>query len=514
MNKYIKSIKILLIAAISVGFMQSCTNLDEEVYSNPTGKLILDDPANAVYLFGSAYTKLYNLYGSKFGCGMDCGTDLLVVPQRGGDWEDGGTWQRFHTLTWNDEDEYVTLVWNDCYSAISQINILIHQFESIEGFDGTEAIAELRALRAFYLWRLVDAFGNIPIVTDFPLEDNFLPEQSTRAEAYNFVVSELTEVIPLLSTETGIPMYGRMNYYAAKMLLAKLYLNAEVYTGTAQWAAAEKEIDDVLAGPFSLTGAWQDNFAADASASTENIFAIPFDMVEARTFEIHVFTLHYNIGDKWGLIGSPWNGLSAQESLYNLLAEDPNDARLEGLVYGEQYDAAGVQYEDASYEKEGSVVVDPDGPGINLTPVINEIRPNCLRQAGARIAKFPFIEGSTASTSNDYPLMRLSDLLLMKAEVIWRQNGDNDSEALAYLNQVRVRSGAAEKTTLNAQTLIDERARELFAEGHRRTDMIRFGVYTDTRWEKPDVSPDYITLWPIPGRELELNSKLKQNPGY
>ena len=513
MNKYIKSLVFLLAIGSSIAFMQSCTNLEEEVFSNPTGELLLTDSDNVIYLFGSAYTKLYPLYGHKFGVGYDCGTDLLVVPQRGGDWEDGGQWHRYHWQTWTAKEDYIDHLWGNSYSGINQINTLIYQFENLDDFDASEPVAELRALRALFYWRLVDAYGNVPINDQFPLPEGFLSKTSPRADVYDFVESELLEVMPLLSKEAGASMYGRMNYYAAQMVLAKLYLNAEVYTGTAQLQKANTAIDNILSGPFSLTNSSTQNFTQDASGSSEIILGIAFDKVEAQPFEIHMFTLHYVLNDKFGITGGPWNGLSAQESLYNLLAEDSNDARINGLLFGEQYMVNGEQYQDESYEKPGGVVEDPDGPGLNLTPEVNELRPNCLRQAGARIAKFPFIEGSNANTSNDFPIFRLSDVLLMKAEVLWRLGG-RDGEALGYLNQVRTRSNAAELSSIDAQTILDERARELFAEGHRRTDMIRFGVYTATRWEKPDVSPDYVNLWPIPDKEIQLNSNLDQNPGY
>jgi hypothetical protein len=515
MNKYIKSLQIFLLAAFSVAIMQSCTNLDEEVFSSPTGKLLLADKENAIYLFGSAYTYLYPLYGHKFGMGYDCGTDLLCVPQRGGDWEDGGQWHRYHWQTWTAGEDYIRHLWQNAYYAINTVNRLIYQFQSLKDFDSDAAVAELKALRAFLYWRLLDAYGNVPIVDKFPLPDGFLPEQSTRQEVYNFVESELLDAMPSLSTETGVKYYGRMNYYTAQMVLAKLYLNAKVYTGTEQLEKANAAIDEVIKGGYTLTKNSSENFVADASGSTEVIFGIAYDRVEAKPFEIHVFTLHYNLQEKYGLSSKPWNGLCAQEYLYNVLAEDPNDTRINGLLYGFQFGTAGDTIKDASYEKSG-VAIDPDGAALNLTPQVNMLMPNCLRQAGARIAKFPFIAGSDGNTSNDFSIFRFADALLMKAEIVWRINGmkSDDSEALGYINQVRERSKAADATEITAQSILDERARELFVEGHRRTDMIRFGVYAEARWEKPDVSPDYVNLWPIPTSELLLNSNLTQNTGY
>jgi hypothetical protein len=141
------------------------------------------------------------------------------------------------------------------------------------------------------------------------------------------------------------------------------------------------------------------------------------------------------------------------------------------------------------------------------------LEPNCLRQAGTRVAKFPYIEGSDRYTSNDFPILRYADVRLMKAELLLRTDGDI-GEALNLVNEVRTRAGVDGFTELNYENLLAERGRELYAEGHRRSDMIRFGVYLNTRWEKDDVSPDHVTLWPIPKSQTDANPNLIQNPGY
>ena len=157
--------------------------------------------------------------------------------------------------------------------------------------------------------------------------------------------------------------------------------------------------------------------------------------------------------------------------------------------------------------------MDPDGAPLNLTPNINMLAPNCLRQAGARVAKFPFITGSDRYTSNDVPIFRYADVLLMKAEILMRSTGDMGS-ALTLVNEVRARANATPLSEITFESLLAERGRELYAEGFRRSDMIRFGVYLEPRWEKPDVSPSYVTLWPIPQSQIEANQNLDQNDGY
>jgi hypothetical protein len=141
------------------------------------------------------------------------------------------------------------------------------------------------------------------------------------------------------------------------------------------------------------------------------------------------------------------------------------------------------------------------------------LEPKCLRQAGTRVAKFPFIKGSDRYTSNDFPIFRYADVLLMKAEALMRSGGDIGL-ALSLVNEVRARANATPLTELTYENLLAERGRELYAEGFRRSDMIRFGVFLNERWEKPEVSPSYTELWPIPESQIQANPNLVQNDGY
>ncbi|MCX6234264.1 MAG: RagB/SusD family nutrient uptake outer membrane protein [Bacteroidetes bacterium] len=510
-------IKVLLISVFIGTFNQSCTKLDEKVYSDLTGDLFFQDQNNLIYAFGLAYTNLYDLVGHKYGMvGIDCGTDLLVVPQRGGDWFDGGEWHRWHRHTWTSTEAYVQRWWNSLYYGITTCNRLLLQFSIVEGVDTEPAIAELRALRALYYYWLLDLYGNVPIVNRFDVPTDYKPATNSRQEVYNFVESELLDVKDKLSKETGLMTYGRINFYTAQCILAKLYLNAEVYTGTPQWEKALAACDTIiLSGKYELSPDFFNNFIADASGSKEIILGVPFDMIEAPGFEIHLFTLHYNLVAKFGIITASWNGICAQEAFFNSFEE--TDLRRNGLLSGPQYNQDGTQIEDPSYEKfnpaDPTAPRDPDGPGLNLTPNVNMLEPNCLRQCGARIAKFPFIEGTERYTSNDFPIFRYADVLLMKAELLLRSGG-SAGEALDLVNQVRARASAVPFTEVTYENLLAERGRELYAEGHRRSDMIRFGTYYDIRWEKDAVSPNYVSLWPIPQSQIDVNPNLVQNTGY
>jgi hypothetical protein len=526
MKTFQNSLKIFLAVLLLALTQPSCTKLDEEVYSAYTADKFFANPDNLIYAVGLSYTTLYTLTGNKYGMqGIECGTDMLCVPQRGGDWLDGGEWHRMHRQTWNSEDSYCNHWWTNIYTGgISTCNQLIYQFELLQGVDVRPAVAELRGLRALYYFWLVDLYGNVPIVKDF--NGTSKPATNSRQEVYDFIEKELTESMPYLSKETGLQYYGRINYYTAQMILAKLYLGAEVYTGTPQWEKASAACDTIInSGLYNLSSDFFSSFMADASTSKEVIMGVPFDQIKAQGFEIHLFTLHYNLQQKYGLLSATWNGICFQESFFNLF--DATDVRRNGLLFGPQFDNAGNPVNDPSWEKfnpNNPTYKDPDGAQVNLTPFVRMLEPYCLRQSGARVAKFPFITGSDRYTSNDFPIFRYADVLLMKAECLLRLS--RSGEALPYVNEVRARAGVTDFTEVTVQNLLEERGRELYAEGHRRSDMIRFSTgsmalpidnplnYFAARWEKADVSPGYVSIWPIPKSKVDVNENLVQNPGY
>lgn len=516
MKKIIISIKIVLVAILIVGTQQSCTKLDETVYSDLNGDKLFDDPENLIYGFGVAYVNLYDLMGHKNGVvGSDAGTDLLVVPQRGGDWYDGGEWIRYHRHEWTPTDGSIGRWWNMLYYGVNTCNRLIFTFEALEDVDTAPAIAELRGLRALYYWWLVDLYGNVPISDKFDVPADFKPTTASRQEVYDFIESELLEVMPDLSRSTGLDYFGRVNYYVAQTVLANLYINAEVYTGTPQWDKAMVAVDTVIGGGYSLTGNFFSNFVEDATTSPEYIMGLHFDALKARKFEVHLFSLHYNLAAKYEFEDACWNGIAAQETFFHMFDADTNDVRRNSILFGFQYMDDGTIVEDPSYEKfdpSNPSYRDPDGAPLNLTPEINMLEPLCLRQAGARVAKYPFIYGSDRYTANDIPIFRLGEILLMKAELLMRQ-GDVGG-AMDLVNQLRVRAQATPLTELTMESLSDEYAREMFAEGKRRTQLIRFGTYGDVRWEKPEISGTHTTIWPIPQSQIDVNSNLTQNIGY
>jgi starch-binding outer membrane protein, SusD/RagB family len=403
-------------------------------------------------------------------------------------------------------------------------------------------IAELKVLRAFYYYYLLDAYGQVPIVTQFADADP-TPPSSTRQEVYTFVAQELSENVPKLTQTVDGSTYGRMNYWAGKAVQAKLYLNSEVYTGTPRWTEAIAACDEIInSGKFSLEANFFINFNLNSEVSKEIIFAIPFDKVFARGFNLPMRTLHYGSQDTYNLTAQPWNGFCSLEEFYNSFEEgdarrgDPGTtagpAQTRGsFLAGYQYKSNGEPVVDG-----GAEPADPDGTHVNFTPEISQVGPGALRQQGVRIGKWEYEIGGTPDMSNDYAIFRLADIMLMKAEALWRNtNNPTQGEALALVNQVRTRAGVGDISSLNGPVsfdlaggdvlggeLLNERGRELFAEGWRRQDLIRWGLFTEVdKWALPIGNPgdrietgDFTILFPIPRGQKDANPNLEQNPGY
>jgi len=524
MKKY-NWLKLLCAGILFVSVNQSCTDLEEELFDQVTADNFFKTEEEFISALGAAYTSLGSFGGNANMYSLqEVTSDEVVVPTRGNDWNDGGEWRRLHTHTYNFEDPRIRDGWNFCFSGVNACNRLIFQFEGLE-IDGKEAfLSELRVLRSLYYMWLLDTYGNVPIVEQFNVPDDFAPANGTdfqagRQAVYEFVERSVLDNLENLSRAVDQSTYARVNYYVGQMILAKLYLNAEVYTGKPEWEKAVAACNEIInSGQYSLTGNYFDNFNAANEGSSEFIFVIPYDRVFLQGFNLPAMTLHYTSTQTYNLTFQPWNGFCSLEEFYNSYEdgdvrkgvpnteEGPSGIRGNFLV-GPQFSAGGERLVDSGAEPE-----DPDGPPLTFTPEINELQPRALRQSGARIGKFEFINGATQHLDNDFPVFRYADVLLMKAEALWRQN-PSDPEALNLINQIRERADVDPFDSLDEDRLLAERGREMFSEVHRRTDLIRFGRYNDAWWEKP-VSEPFRNVFPIPRSAIDANQNLTQNPGY
>ena len=551
MKKSVFLIRVIMIAFIVTAFSQSCTKLDEELYGEVTPDNFFQTEEEFISALGGAYTQFGNFAAGDPITLQDVSTDEMVVPTRGQDWDDGGAWRRMHLHSWTYEDGAMGGGWNFGFSGVNTANRLINQFETlVEGGQVEQSaadafIAELQAVRGFFYWQLIDLFGNVPLVTDFASAEA-APATVARKDVYDFLVADLEASASKLSTAVDGSTYGRMNYYAGQTLLAKLYLNAEVYSGTPQWSKVITACDAVInSGKYSLESNYFSNFDVDNSGSAEFIFAIPYDQVFFKGFNLVMRTLHYGSQYTYDLTAQPWNGFCTLEEFYNSYDDadlrkgdvgtaDAKSSKRGNFIAGYQYKLGGGYVTD-----DGSETGDPEGAPLNFgnmgtgLPQIQELGPQAFRQDGIRIGKWEFGIGSMDNMSNDYAVFRYADVLLMKAEALWRTG--NEAAALTLVNQIRTRAGVADLTTLNGPLsfdiaagdvgggeLFNEIGREMFAENHRRQDLIRWGFFTDVdKWVLPFNNPgdvlvtgNHTTLYPVHRDKIEANPNLTQNPGY
>jgi starch-binding outer membrane protein, SusD/RagB family len=362
--------------------------------------------------------------------------------------------------------------------------------------------AEARFLRALSYWHGIDLFGNIPLVTENDAVSATPPPQSTRQAIYDYVVSELTAAQADLPAASGQGTYGRATKEAASMLLAEVYLNAGVYTGTPHYAEALAAAQAVIAGPFSLDPSFQHVFQADNNTSPEIIFPIIQDGQTTETWGGATFLVHASCGGSmvpanYGVDGC-WYGLRLKAEAYNRFAvDDPRRAFF--WTDGQTVDVTSI----SDFSK-----------GIPAPKYSNK---TSLGTAGS----------NATHVDTDFPLFRLADAYLIYAEAVLRGGGGDPAQALAYVNALRERAYGTTSADitgpdLTLQFILDERGRELLWEAHRRTDLVRFGLFTGGAyvWQWKGGAPggtateSFRDLYPLPASELAANPNLVQNPGY
>ncbi len=508
MKKIIISSKLLLVFIFIAVFNNSCTDLNEKTFDRIEAKDFLKTEEEIIAAVGAGYTSLYSFmnHNTIFTI-QEITTDELVIPHRGADWFDGGQLLRLHGHTHNPKEDGFNNAWKFCFGGVATCNRLLETLSSADPKLAAKFNSELKVLRALYYYWLVDLFGNVPIVTAFKTADA-TPATKTRLEVYTFIENELKTNVPLLDKSRS---YGRINYYAGQAILAKLYLNAETYVGQKKYTEAIAACDEIIgSGLYRIEDNYKANFTFNNEASLENILVVPYDATFAQGFNLVQMTLHYQSQATFETQEQPWNGYCSLSEFYN--SYDSTDTRrANNFLAGQQFSSKGVALNDDQAD-------DPDGKPLNFTPVLNQIQPNCYRQAGARVAKYNYQLGSTRDLNNDFPIFRQADINMMKAEAKWRAAGApasyTDAESLRLFNTVRKRAGVKEFTELTATNMLAERGREMFVEAYRRQDMIRFGKYTQPFQYKPDVDQPCKTIFPIPDPQINANKNLIQNDCY
>ena len=498
-----KNIAILALIFAFVG----CTKVDEEVYDKYAASDFYSTATGADVALANVYSQIPGNWGGLGYAGADNGwydansmsTDEQVVPHRTtGDWELTFAWM--HKREWMPDHSQITNTWNWLYRSVFSANLAVDLLQKAGAEESK--IAEARVLRAFFYYLLIDDFGSVPFYTENNVTVDQMPQKS-RSEVFEFVVNELTSNIDKLSTVKGGEYYGRFNKWAGYALLAKLYLNAEVYTGTPMWNECIEACNKVSEGGFTLHTSASDashplgskyyELFGDVLPDDETILAIytTVDVVGRNIFTVR------SLGgaDATNLLGySGWNGTIVPGDFVNKFSDD--DIRKRQFRYGDN--PFGPQ---------------PAGFFVYSLEVLNIDNPGAAPNAGARNQKFwPAEPSNGGGASNDFPIYRYADIMLMKAECLVRSGNTTDAKPL--VDAIRERAGLNALASAPTLTdIYDERGFELSFEGHRRQDMIRFGTFTKARGLVPAVDNHY-TLFPIPTSALNANPNLVQNPGY
>jgi hypothetical protein len=370
--------------------------------------------------------------------------------------------------------------------------------------------AETRFLRALSYFNAIDLFGKVGFIDENTVLGT-LPVEKNRKELFDYVESELLAIIPDLK-DPRTNEYGRVDKAAAWMLLAKLYLNAEVWAGTNRYADCIKMCENIIGAGYTIGTNYNYLFLADNdknSSSNEFIYTIPQDGLHLQaygcmTFVIQAETLSDYVGISLSTGVGGWNGTTTRPELYNKFTEDDKRA----LFLSEGVDKDGNKVE---HSLDITLLNSDTKFGYGVTKFRN------VASDGTKGSSIDFVD-------TDYPLFRLGDVYLMYAEAAIR-GGVDKTTALNYVKELRTRAGITSNLSLTDLTLdfiLDERARELYWEGWRRQDLIRFGKFTGEsyKWQwKGNVHDgtaisDFRNLYPLPEDQINMNSNLSQNPGY
>jgi hypothetical protein len=441
-------------------------------------------------------------------------TDEQIVPTRGSDWFDNGRWIEIYQHRWGPNSgsalDDMNGLWNDMFSGVAKANLMISVVEQQPAGPTRDAnLAELRTLRAWFYYVLMDMFGGVPLVTSTEVEAR---PRVTRDSLFRFIEAELNAARTVLPERPA--QYGRVGRHVANAILANMYLNAPVFQGTVtaaglqrapqRWQAAIDAADRVInSGVYSLATDYRANFAATNSGSPELIFVINNTDAPGLGNSFPQRSLHYN---QHGVGGGPWNGFATIAETYR--SYSPADQRRSVWLAGPQINFA-----------TGQPASDRSGAPLVFTETIGDIT-RANESEGVRLNKFsPFIAAPDGdSHPHDFPYFRLAEMYMIKAEAL--NELGRTAEAIALVNQIRARAFEPDQplaaSLSQAQTrdaILRERLFEFAGEGKRRQDMIRIGGFTAARQFKT-VSEPYRVLFPIPATQIQNNPLLTQNAGY
>lgn len=443
-------------------------------------------------------------------------TDEAVVA-----WNDE-TIKDFHNFNWTSADFYLKGWYARPIYNITLINEYLRECTdsklSDRGITGAAAtdikksVAEVRFLRAFNYWVMLDLFGNSTFITEADKIGSDLPRQIKRADLFNYIETELKAIENELAVARSNE-YGRVDQAAAWSLLARLYLNAKVYTGTTKYNEAITYASKVIGAGYGLNPSYKKLFMADNDKATDEIiFAINCDGVKTTGYGNTSFFVHCAAGDdfaEYGVSGG-WYGYRATSAFVNLFSDKTGSTDKRAMFTTSRFGTSPSQ------------LVITDIADFNSGPHVKKYVN--IRSDGA-----PVSDRDGVFADIDFPVFRLSEMYLIYAEAVVRGGtGGSQATALSYINKIRERAygttslGQVNLSDLTLQFMLDERGRELYWEGHRRTDLIRYGLLTSSTYLWPwkggvasgTAVNDKFNLYAIPSSNLIANSNLEQNAGY
>jgi starch-binding outer membrane protein, SusD/RagB family len=497
--------KLFVLVMLS-GFF-ACTDLEENLNDDLNFDQA-DEVLDAGILLSGAYSGMNGVYHGPGGLwGMsEHSSDEAIPPTRGGDWDDNGAWRQLALRNWTPEQ-------GDINGSFNGLLGQIFATTQVLTFGPTAAQeAEAKTLRAMHIFNVTDLFGQVPFRE--PGEDLLLaPRVLTSEEAVNLIISDTESSIQNLPDGPATLATKDM----AKVLLMKTYLNKGVFADRAAPKFENGDMQKVISladeiigsGKYSLADNYFDNFAPNNNViSTENIFTIENVAGSRSNIRNHWFcVLHYNQNP------SGWNGFATLSDFYDSFED--GDIR-KGADYPVMTDVSGVKAGfliGQQYDQNGTALKDRKGNQLIFTPEVALVETgNNLEVTGIRVIKYPIDYYNGDNANNDLVIFRYADVLLMKAEAILRSGG-SAGDALALVNEIRAARSTSALASLDLDKLLAERGRELYWEGMRRQDLIRFGKFLDAYQEKPAVGAERL-LFPIPASALAVNPNLVQNPGY
>lgn len=530
-----KKLKFFLVGAFACVTLTSCLNdldtfpIDQDV---TTEEQVYTNPDNYIKVLAKCYSGLavsgqQGPAGSPDISGFDEGaaqylraywnlqelpTDEAVVG-----WSDPGL-PELNYSTWSSNSGFIYVMYSRIYLQVGFTNEFLRQTteDKLNSRKITGPVRdqipqfrdEARFLRALSYWHAIDLFANVPFVTENDPVGAFLPKQIQRADLFNYLESELKSI----EANGNIPVnaeYPRASMSAVQFLLAKLYLNAEVYTGRARWTDAMTYVNKVIGAKGASTlapeykylfGGDNDKFVTNGNTG-EIIFAISYDSQKTRTYGGTTYlTAGAYGGDinpvNYGFNSGAWSGIRTTPNLVDMF--DKADKR--------------AMFFNTGNKENTNITLFTDGYScVKYTNLLSTDWENTQNR------QLPWPD-------TDYPMFRMADAYLMYAELFLRNGGGDQATALNYVNELRVRAGlgAISEGQLNLDYILKERCRELYWEGHRRQDLIRFDKFTGNAylwsWKGGIINgkstEQKYRVYPIPSQDIAANPNIIQNEGY